>query len=108
MNLAVHTAILALLMFAVPCWAQPEAVFSRLAPNESIVETAGKAAGDQGPAISDAEVDEEIAEGARRMGVTPEQLVRGWVRAGKDVGELKEFIRSYLAEKKRGQLPRRP
>ena len=91
MKLVAHAAILALVTFAGPCWAQPT-----VPPRP------------QAPVVSDAEVEQEIAEGARRMGVTPEQLMRTWVREGKDLGALRDMIRSYLANKKRNQAPGQP
>jgi hypothetical protein len=38
----------------------------------------------------------------------PEQLIEVYTRSGKSVGELKQHIRSHLAEQKRRQRSRVP
>jgi hypothetical protein len=108
MNLVANTAVLALLAVALPCWPGQDAAFAR--PMRNAMEMAQAATGAQvtGEQISDAEVEQTIAVWAKRMNMRPEQLIEVYTRSGKSAGELKQHIRSHLAEQKRRQRSRVP
>jgi Bacterial trigger factor protein (TF) C-terminus len=107
MNLVVNSAILALVTAVLSCGPGQDAALARSVRHP--IELAQAAPGGRAAAadveVSDAEVEQTIALWAKRMNMTPEQLIEVYRRSGKTVGELKQHVRATLAGQKRAKPP---